>query len=67
MVEQDGAAQFVTKYHVAEMLEVQESMFRSLFDSMIVLTGWLDSLFKSNSNVKTLLAESMALFLLSLN
>ena len=34
--EQDGDEEYVTKTYVSEMLKVQESMFRSLFDSMLI-------------------------------
>ena len=53
--EQDGAAQeFVSKNHLAEMLKVQESMFRSLFDSMLGnVTSRIDGIVSTLSDLKS--------------
>ena len=52
--EQDGGKEFVTKSYMADMLKVQESMFRSLFDSMLAnITSRVDNLATTISGLKS--------------
>ena len=52
--EQDGDEEYVTKTYVSEMLKVQELMFRSLFDSMLInVNKRVDDLVRTVTELKS--------------
>ena len=56
-VDQDGGPGdncFVTKSYVNELLKIQESMFRSIFESMVEnVTNWVEKLSATLESIKT--------------